>query len=83
MATTSHSGPLFFFFFIAIITLGCAYRYRYPRWRSWEYGIPDQRPYTISGPFQPSCSWPWSWGFGKCEAAFGKRAPTGRSTRWP
>lgn len=61
-----------------------SYQCSCPQWRSWEYGIQDQHPCTIFGhPFQLSCFWPSSCRWRKCEAASGKRAQTGRSTRSP
>lgn len=60
------------------------YRCSCPQWQSWGYGNPDQRPCTIVvHPCPVGRSWSWSWSSRRCEAASGKRAPTGRSTRSP
>lgn len=60
------------------------YRCRCPQWRSWGYGNPDRPPCTIVGhPCPVGRSWFGSSSSGRCEAASGKRAPTGRSTRSP
>jgi hypothetical protein len=60
------------------------YRCRCPQWRPWGYGNPDRRPCTIVGhPCPVGCSWFGPSSSGRCEAASGKHAPTGRSTRSP
>lgn len=61
-----------------------AYRCSCPRWRSEGCGNRDRPPCTTGESCQPSWrTWPWSWSSRRCEAASGKRARTGRSTRWP
>lgn len=60
------------------------YRCSCPQWQSWGYGNPDQHPCTIVVlPCPVWRSWSWSWSSRRCEAASGKHAPTGRSTRSP
>ena len=70
--------------FHELLSLIETYQCSCPQWRSWGYGNPDQHPCTICvRPCPVGCSWPWSWCSGRCEAASGKRARTGRSTRSP